>query len=83
MSDALLHGYLGITEEQFASHITPLMNTITEKGMKVDIALLKIEQSKLSDIEKIYCSYAIGRVVGIDEINKRTLGLSKRLGLTH
>jgi hypothetical protein len=78
-----LHGYLGITEEQFVSHITPIMDDITKSGMKVDMALLKIEQDKkLTPIEKIYCGYAIGRVVGIDEINKRTLGLSKRLGLT-
>jgi hypothetical protein len=78
-----LHGYLGITEEQFASHIKPLMDGITASGMKVDMALLKIEQDKkLSTIEKVYCSYCIGRVVGIDEVNKRSLGLAKRLGLS-
>ena len=83
MNENLLHGYLGITEEQFAAHITPFMDDIRSSGMKVDMALLKIEQNKsLSTIEKIYCSYCIGRVVGIDEINEKSLGLAKRLGLT-
>jgi len=78
-----LYGYLGITEERFISHITPMIDGITASGMKVDMALLKIEQDKkLSPIEKIYCSYAIGRVIGIDEVNKKTLGLAKRLGLS-
>jgi len=76
-----LHQFLGISQERFDTKIAPMMNEITRTGMKVDLALLKIEKSGLSQIEKQYCSYAIGRVVGIDEINKRSLGLARKLGL--
>lgn len=80
--DVGLHLYLGISQERFDTRISPLMNAITSKGMKLDTALLKIEQSDITTIEKQYCSYALGRVVGIDEVNKRTMGLARRLGVT-
>lgn len=77
-----LYKYLGITEEQFSGKITPVMNELTSKGMKVDTALLKIgEDKRLNDIERIYCAYAIGRVVGIDEIKGKVSGIAKKLGL--
>jgi len=77
-----LHTFIGISQEHFDTRITKLMDEIISSGMKVDVALLKIDRSNLPDIEKMYCAYAIGRVVGIDEINKKSGGLAKRLGLT-
>jgi hypothetical protein len=77
-----LHHYLGITQERFDGRITPFMNNLMAKGMKADLAMLKIESSDMHLIEKVYCAYLIGRVVGIDEVNKRTMGLAKRLGVT-
>jgi hypothetical protein len=77
-----LHLYLGISQITFDTVIAPVMNEIKNSGMKVDMALLKIEQNKkLSPIEKMYCSYAIGRVVGISEVDFKTYGLAKRIGL--
>ena len=77
-----LHLYLGISQVSFDTVIAPVMNDITKSGMKVDMALLKIEQNKnLSDIEKMYCSYAIGRAVGISEVTSKPYGLAQRLGL--
>jgi hypothetical protein len=77
-----LYLYLGISQTSFDTAIVPVMDEIKNSGMKVDMALLKIEQNKkLSPIEKMYCSYAIGRVIGINEVNIKTGGLAKRLGL--
>jgi len=77
-----LHLYLGISQISFDTVITPVMNDITKRGMKVDMALLNIEQNKnLTVIEKMYCSYAIGRVVGIEEVNLKVHNVAKRIGL--
>lgn len=74
-----LYTYLGITEDRFETKIKPLMNDIAAKNQKVDLSLLRIEQSDLSSIEKMYCSYAIGRVIGMNEVASKAKGILKKI----
>lgn len=79
-----LYELLGITKERFETKITPLMNGLCAKRMKADMALLTIETSKLEPVEKMFCSYMVGRMCAIEEIKQATAkftpaGLSKKL----
>jgi hypothetical protein len=77
-----LQDMLGISDERFQTKITPFMNKTFEKELKLDVALLGVESNKdLNQIEKIYCAYAIGRVVGIDEVTGKARAVAAKLGL--
>jgi hypothetical protein len=58
-------GFLGIDNDRLEIVIDPMMKRITAKGGKVDAILMEIEESKEIDVmEKIYCSYSIGVMIG-------------------
>lgn len=76
-----LYEFLGITKEQYETHIVPFMDETFRKVKKVDAALLAIETNpKLSKIETIYCAYQIGVTVGQNP-GSRTSYMKKIMGL--
>lgn len=51
-------------------------------GQKVDTALMKLwDMHDLDDMEKLYVAFRIGKVAAISEVDQKTGGIGKRLGL--
>jgi hypothetical protein len=67
-----LYKLLGITDNRFRDVITPAMNDLCHREATSDDALMSIEKNKdLQPHEKLYCSYAIGRICAIEEIKSK------------
>jgi hypothetical protein len=76
-----LHDYLGISGERYNSKILPLMNRLHDDGMRTDHALMKISSDReLSPIEKEFCFFLAGRLIGQEEAEKAGRGIIRRLG---
>jgi hypothetical protein len=77
-----LYIFMGITEDRYDRVITPFMEETTKKSRVADVALLAIcHNTVLDTVEKAYCSYCIGRLCGLEEINNRSRGLLGKMGL--
>lgn len=73
---------LGITQERMDKAIDPLMQSLMKSGSKATEALFAVEGSKdLTQTEKLFMAYHIGRLTEGNRINKAARGMAKKIGL--
>lgn len=78
MTNDELYKILGIEDERFCSVVKPISDEIVRSSKKVDLALMKLDMNeKLTDIEKLYVSFCIGKLAATTQIHD---SIVKRLG---
>lgn len=78
MTDNELYKILGIEDERFNSVVKPVSDEIVSSSKKVDLAMMKLDaDKKLTNIEKLYVAYCIGRLSATTQIRA---GIKQRLG---